>query len=61
VKSDVLSAQRKIAVAPSAIEDDFTLTVSTGTVKPEAYGAFAADAHRIDDAFLTSTRVKPAP
>jgi len=61
VKSDVLAAQRRIAVAPNAIEDDYTLTVSTGTVKPEAYGAFAADAHRIDDAFLASARVKPAP
>ncbi len=60
-KGDVLAATRKIAVAPNAIEDDFTLTVSTGTVKPEAYGAFATDAHRIDDAFLASTRVKPAP
>ena len=57
----MLSAPRKIAVAPNAVEDDFTLTVSTGTVKPDAYGAFASDAHRIDDGFLASTRVKPAP
>jgi hypothetical protein len=61
VKGDVLGAQRKIAVAPGAIEDDFTLSVSTGTVRSEAYGAFAADAHRIDDAFQAGTRVKPAP
>lgn len=61
VKGDVLSAQRKIAVAPGAVEDDFNLSVTTGTVGSEAYGAFATDAHRIDDAFLAGTRVTPAP
>jgi hypothetical protein len=61
VKGDVLSAQRKIAVAPGAVEDDFNLSVTTGTVGSEAYSAFATDAHRIDDAFLAGTRVTPAP
>jgi hypothetical protein len=63
-KSEVLAAQRKIAVsagATPAVEDDFTLGVTTGTVQAQAYGAFADVAHRIDDAFLASTRVKPAP
>jgi hypothetical protein len=61
-KNDVLAAQRKIAVtagATPAVEDDFTLGVTTGTVQAASYGAFADTAHRIDDAFLASTRVKP--
>jgi hypothetical protein len=61
VKGDVLQAQRRVGVAPSAVEDDFVLSLATGTVEADAYGAFAADAHKIDDGFLASTRVKPAP
>ena len=61
VKGDVLERAAPIAVAPGAVEDDFNLSVTTGTVGSEAYGAFAADAHRIDDAFLAGTRVTPAP
>ena len=61
MKDSVLGAQRRVAVAPSAVEDDFTLSLSTGTVAADAYGEFAADAHKIDDGFLASTRVKPAP
>jgi hypothetical protein len=60
-KDPVLSAKRRIAVSPSAVEDDFTLSITTGTVKVDAYAAFASDAHAVDDGFLASTRVKPAP
>ncbi len=61
VKDTVLSAERKVSVAPNAVEDEFTLSVSTGTVGADAYAGFSADAHAIDDGFLASTRVKPAP
>ncbi|MGO8992288.1 MAG: DUF3857 domain-containing protein [Polyangiaceae bacterium] len=61
VKDSVLAAQRRIKVAPDAIEDDFTLSVTTGTVGADAYAGFSADAHAIDDGFLASTWVKPAP
>jgi hypothetical protein len=61
VKGNVLAAKRKIAVAPNAVEDEFSLSVTTGTVGADAYKAFAADAHAIDDGFLASTRVKPGP
>ena len=61
VKDSVLAAQRKVAVTPSAIEDDFSLSISTGTVGADAYAGFVSDAHAIDDGFLASTRVKPAP
>jgi hypothetical protein len=58
-KDSVLAAQRKVAVSPGAVEDDFTLSITTGTVKADAYAGFAADAHAIDDGFLATTRVKP--
>jgi hypothetical protein len=61
VKDEVLAAQRRIAVAGNVVEDDLTLTITTGTVRPEAYGAFAADVHKVDDGFLASLRVKPEP
>jgi hypothetical protein len=61
VKDDVLAAARRIGVAGNVVEDDFTLSLQTGTVAASAYGGFAADAHRVDDGFLASTRVKPAP
>jgi hypothetical protein len=59
VRSPVLTAQRRVAVSPGAIEDDFTLSLATGTVAARDYAGFAADAHAIDDGFLASTRVKP--
>ncbi len=61
VKDGVLAAQRRIAVGPGAIEDDFSLSVTTGTVDASAYAGFATDAHAVDDGFLASTRLKPAP
>ncbi|MEO7112811.1 MAG: hypothetical protein ABI183_20375, partial [Polyangiaceae bacterium] len=53
-------ASRKIAVSGSAIEDDFALSVGTGTIAPKEYAAFVDSARRADDAFLASTRVTPA-
>jgi hypothetical protein len=58
-KGPLLSAQRKISVAGTSIDEDFTLEVSTGTVPRERYDAFVAETHRTDDAFRASTRVKP--
>jgi len=58
-KGPLLSAQRKIAVNGSTIEEDFTLEVTTGTVPRERYDAFVTEAHRADDAFRASTRVTP--
>ncbi len=61
VKDGVFTARRQIAIAPNAVEDDFALSVATGTVGADAYAGFSADAHAIDDGFLASTRVKPSP
>jgi hypothetical protein len=58
-KGPLLAAQRKINVTGSSIEEDFTLEVTTGTVPRERYEEFVTQAHRTDDAFRASTRVKP--
>jgi hypothetical protein len=57
-----LDASRKISVSggtPSAVEDDFTLGVPTGTVAPGEYETFVTNLHKTDDAFLAATHVKP--
>ena len=61
VHDSIVSASRKIRVAANVVEDEFALSVSTGTVAADHYGAFVADAHKVDDAFLASTRIKPTP
>lgn len=60
-KGPLLTASRKISVAGSSIEEDFTLDVTTGTVPLERYDEFVAAAHQADDAFRASTRAKPSP
>ena len=55
----LLGAARKIAVAGSTIEEDFTLEVTTGTVPQDKYESFVGAARQTDDAFRASTRVKP--
>jgi hypothetical protein len=58
-KGPLLNASRKISVNGQTIEEDFTLEVTTGTVPKDKYDAFVNEAHRTDDAFRASTRVKP--
>ena len=60
-KGPLLSATRKISVAGSSIEEDFTLEVTTGTVPQEKYDAFVTSTRQADDAFRASTRVRPPP
>lgn len=57
VKAKLVEASRTMAIDGQALQDDFVLGVTTGTVPTDAYGAFVATAHRVDDAFLASTRV----
>ena len=67
MKSGLVEASRRIGVssasgsAPGAVEDDFTLGVSTGTVTPDAYDGFARSVHAVDDAFLASLGLEMAP
>lgn len=58
-KGPLLGATRKINVTGNSIEEDFLLEVTTGTVPRDKYDAFVMEAHRTDDAFQASTRVKP--
>ncbi len=60
VKGAELGASRTIAVSAEAVEDDYVLDLPTGTVSPKEYGEFVRNAHRVDDAFLASTRIKLA-
>jgi hypothetical protein len=72
VKAKLVDASRKIAVTgsasgggdagapgagPLAIEDDFVLGVTTGTISASDYDSFARGAHDVDDGFLASMRV----
>jgi hypothetical protein len=63
VKTAPLEASRRLHVTPgpnAAIEDDLTLEIPTGTIPASAYASFVRDAHRTDDAFLASSRIKLA-
>ena len=57
VKAKLLEASRKIAVTGGALEDDFVLGVTTGTIPTSDYDAFVGVTHAADDGFLASTRV----
>ncbi|MGO9837332.1 MAG: hypothetical protein ACLP1X_24320 [Polyangiaceae bacterium] len=65
IRTKLIDASRKIEVTTggaggtgsSAVEDDFVLGVTTGTVPATDYEAFAASTHAADDGFLASMRV----
>lgn len=58
-KGPLLTAARQVAVDGASIQEDFILDVTTGTVPQDKYDSFVTAAHRTDDAFRASTRVKP--
>jgi hypothetical protein len=57
VKANLVDASRKLTVTGDALEDDFVLDVTTGTVPPAEYDAFVAGTHAADDGFLAAVRV----
>ena len=57
VKAKLVEASRRIAVAGTALEDDFVLGIATGTIPAADYDAFVVVAHAADDGFLATTRV----
>jgi hypothetical protein len=63
VHAKLIEASRTVTVNHAAIEDDFVLGVTTGTVSAVDYSEFARVAHQADDAFLAAARVEltPAP
>jgi hypothetical protein len=57
IKDDNLEALRRGKWDGGALEEDFALSLATGTLDTETYGQFAEKAHRIDDGFQAATRV----
>jgi hypothetical protein len=57
VKDDSLSASRNGKLEAGVLEEDFSLSVPTGTLDVARYRDFAANAHRIDDAFQAAVRI----
>jgi hypothetical protein len=57
VKHEHLEASRQGRAVDRAVEEEFTLSISTGTVAADAYERFAHEAKRLDDGFLAGTRV----
>ncbi len=60
VRGGALNAARALRVDPDpraqVVEDDFVVSVPTGTVPATGYASFVSDAHRTDDAFLAGSR-----
>jgi hypothetical protein len=52
-----LKASRAVSVQKSAVEEDFKLSIPSGTVSAADYGDFVTQLHNADDAFLTSIHV----
>ena len=57
IKHDLFEASRSGKVSGSTLDEEFSLSVTSGTVAPDAYERFAAQAKRADDAFLAGVRV----
>lgn len=55
-----LEALRKGSYGP-VIEEDFALSLPTGTVPAEAYQGFVDNVRSIDDGFMAGTRVRVKP
>ena len=53
-----LSASRKGTYAGSVIEEDYKLSLPTGTVDASEYQAFVERVHVVDDGFMAGIRVK---
>jgi hypothetical protein len=53
-----VSARRKVAVRGAVIEDDYSLSLPTGTVPAARYQAFVGKVQAIDDGFMAGTRIK---
>src|SRR5262249_7065458 len=56
-----VSARRKQTVNGLTIEDDFTLSLPTGTVPASRYQVFVEKVQAIDDGFMAGTRIRVKP
>jgi hypothetical protein len=57
VKDENLEAYRRGKLEQGILDEDFALSISTGTLDAARYGGFADKAHRVDDGFQAATRV----
>jgi hypothetical protein len=53
-----IKAHRKLKVSLGALEEDFVLSLPTGTVPAARYQAFVEKVQAIDDGFMAGTRLK---
>jgi hypothetical protein len=57
VKDDNLEASRRGKLDAGILDEDFALSIATGTMDAAHYEGFADKAHRVDDGFQAATRV----
>jgi hypothetical protein len=57
VKDDNLEASRRGKLEAGTLDEDFSLSIATGTLDAARYEGFADKAHRVDDGFQAATRV----
>jgi hypothetical protein len=57
VKDENHDASRRGKLENGALDEDFVLSVATGTLDLARYEGFADKAHRVDDGFQAATRV----
>jgi hypothetical protein len=60
-RDESVEAFRRGKLENGVLEEDFGLSLATGTLDTETYGKFAEKAHRIDDGFQAATRVTREP
>jgi hypothetical protein len=56
-----IHAQRTGTVKGRVIDEDFSLSLPTGTVSPAHYPSFVDSVQAIDDGFMTGTRIRVKP
>ena len=58
VQERQLQAERRVEARGTVVEEDFTLSIPTGTVDAAEFEQFASRARQVDDGFLCGIRVK---
>jgi hypothetical protein len=61
VKDENLEASRRGKLDTGVLDEDFSLSIATGTLDAARYEGFADKAHRVDDGFQAATRVGLEP
>jgi len=61
VRGPNLTANRKTTIVGQVLEDNFTLSLPTGTVAADSYPLFVEKVQAVDDGFMAGTRVQVKP